>query len=73
MTCYRQGAAGGEEAEQNAGFQSLLTTYGAVMVGGRNFFKLMQNKEAALLFPGGAREVMQLSCLTDATSNKKQT
>ena len=51
------GASPDKEAEQNAGFQSLLTTYGAVMVGGRNFFRLMQNKEAALLFPGGVREV----------------
>ena len=34
-----------------------MTTFGAVPVGGRNFFRLMQNGEAVLLFPGGVREV----------------
>ena len=34
-----------------------MSTYGAVKVGGRTFFKLMQNGEHVLLFPGGAREV----------------
>ena len=29
----------------------------AVPVGARNFYRLMQNGEAALLFPGGVREV----------------
>jgi len=34
-----------------------LLRFPAVPVGGRNFFKLMQNGEAALLYPGGVREV----------------
>ena len=34
-----------------------MTTFGAVPVGGRNVFRLMQNGEAVLLFPGGVREV----------------
>ena len=34
-----------------------MTTFGAVPVGGRNFFRLLQNGEAVLLFPGGVREV----------------
>lgn len=34
-----------------------MSTFGAVPVGGRNFFRLLQNKEAVLLFPGGVREV----------------
>ncbi len=41
----------------NASIKSLLTTFGAVPVGGRNFFRLLQNGEAVLLFPGGVREV----------------
>jgi hypothetical protein len=49
---------GGQDA---GGFQGLMTTFGAVKVGGRNFFKLLQNGEAVLLFPGGVREVR--SCL----------
>ena len=33
-------------------------------VGGRNFFRLLQNGEAVLLFPGGVREVCALpDCL----------
>ena len=44
----------------NASFKSLLTTFGAVPVGGRNFFRLLQNGEAVLLFPGGVREVCAL-------------
>ena len=32
----------------------------AVPVGARNFYRLMQNGEAALLFPGGVREVRPL-------------
>ena len=38
-----------------------MSTYGAVKVGGRTFFKLMQNNEHVLLFPGGVKEV----CLLD--------
>ena len=41
-------------------FGSLLTTFGSVEVGGRNFFKLMQNGECVLLYPGGVREVCTL-------------
>lgn len=33
----------------------------AVKVGGRTFFKLMQNGETILLYPGGAMEVRQSS------------
>ena len=38
-----------------------MTTFGAVPVGGRNFFRLLQNGEAVLLFPGGVREVRPAS------------
>ena len=39
---------------------NFMTTFGAVPVGGRNFFRLLQNGEAVLLFPGGVREVGSL-------------
>ena len=42
-------------------FGSLLTTFGSVEVGGRNFFKLLQNGECVLLYPGGVREVCSSS------------
>lgn len=50
-----------EERKDNADpqsnvFGSLLTTFGSVEVGGRNFFKLMQQGECVLLYPGGVRE-----------------
>lgn len=45
---------------QNNVFGSLLTTFGSVEVGGRNFFKLMQQGECVLLYPGGVREVTAL-------------
>ncbi|EIE25026.1 alpha/beta-hydrolase [Coccomyxa subellipsoidea C-169] len=46
-----------EDAKEDSGsFRNFMTTFGAVPVGGRNFFKLLQNKEAVLLFPGGVRE-----------------
>ena len=44
-------------------FGSLLTTFGSVEVGGRNFFKLMQQGECVLLYPGGVREVMLVTCV----------
>jgi len=44
-------------------FGSLLTTFGSVEVGGRNFFKLMQQGECVLLYPGGVREVTALLLL----------
>ena len=54
-----------EERKDNADpqsnvFGSLLSTFGSVEVGGRNFFKLMQNGECVLLYPGGVREVCSL-------------
>ncbi|KAK9908919.1 hypothetical protein WJX75_004666 [Coccomyxa subellipsoidea] len=46
-----------KDAEEDSGtFRNFMTTFGAVPVGGRNFFRLLQNKEAVLLFPGGVRE-----------------
>ncbi|KAK9819759.1 hypothetical protein WJX72_002051 [[Myrmecia] bisecta] len=44
-----------EEQGQGA-FSNLMTTFGAVPVGGRNFFRLLQQGEAVMLFPGGVRE-----------------
>jgi hypothetical protein len=38
-------------------FSSLLSTYGAVPVSGRNMHKLLESGEVVLLYPGGAREV----------------
>lgn len=38
-------------------FSSLLKTYGAVPVSGRNMHKLLESGEVVLLYPGGAREV----------------
>lgn len=47
-----------KDTEEDSGtFRNFMTTFGAVPVGGRNFFRLLQNKEAVLLFPGGVREV----------------
>ena len=37
-------------------FEAFMTEWGAVPVSARNFFKLMSQGEAVLLFPGGARE-----------------
>lgn len=49
-----------EDQEQGAAqFGSLLATYGAVPVGGRNMHKLLQQGEIVLLYPGGAREVRE--------------
>lgn len=45
-------AAGGR-----GGFAGFLSTYGAVPVNGRTFYKLLQRGEDVLLFPGGVREV----------------
>jgi len=73
--CRRFSAFGGpvlqgnlEERKDNANpqsnvFGSLLTTFGSVEVGGRNFFKLMQQGECVLLYPGGVREVTALPLL----------
>eukprot|EP00931_Biecheleriopsis_adriatica_P101366 TRINITY_DN76519_c0_g1_i1.p1 TRINITY_DN76519_c0_g1~~TRINITY_DN76519_c0_g1_i1.p1 ORF type:complete len:866 (+),score=157.64 TRINITY_DN76519_c0_g1_i1:29-2599(+) len=56
----RQAAAGaGSESlgvGENFGLGGAFAKWGAVPVTPRNFFKLLQRKEAVLLFPGGARE-----------------
>lgn len=57
-------AGGNRNPEDNqAGamqFGSLLSTYGAVPVSGRNMHKLLEQGEMVLLYPGGAREVRPL-------------
>jgi 1-acyl-sn-glycerol-3-phosphate acyltransferase len=55
-------AGGGNQSpeDRTAGamqFGSLLSTYGAVPVSGRNMHKLLEQGEMVLLYPGGAREV----------------
>lgn len=47
------------EPTGNSNFSSFMSTFGAVKVGGRNFFRMMQNGENVLLYPGGVREVCQ--------------
>lgn len=49
-----------DREEDAASFKNFMTTFGAVPVGGRTFFRLLQNGEAVLLFPGGVREVSSL-------------
>lgn len=44
-------------------FGSLLSTYGAVPVSGRNMHKLLEQGEMVLLYPGGAREVSVVGCV----------
>jgi hypothetical protein len=49
-----------DEKDDGAGaaqFSSLLSTYGAVPVNGKNMHQLLKNGEIVLLYPGGAREV----------------
>lgn len=41
---------------RNRGFESFLEEFGAVPVGPTNFVKLLSNKEAILLYPGGVKE-----------------
>lgn len=41
-------------------FEAMLTEWGAVPVGPRNFKTLLANGESVLLFPGGAREAVKL-------------
>ena len=48
---------GGQQA-----FSSIMTTFGAVKVGGKNFFRLLKNDETVLLYPGGVREVHIPEC-----------
>jgi hypothetical protein len=63
-----QGMGGQGGAGQNAGgFSSFMTTFGAVPVTASNFFQLMQQGEAVLLFPGGVREVRHGSILARCT------
>jgi len=56
----RQAASDAEDRQlgigENFGFGGSFAKWGAVPVTPRNFFRLMQRKEAILLFPGGARE-----------------
>lgn len=56
-------AGGNRNPEDNqAGamqFGSLLSTYGAVPVSGRNMHKLLEQGEMVLLYPGGAREAVK--------------
>lgn len=47
--------AGGEGT--NGSPLSLFETFGAVMVTPKNYYRLMESGQAALLFPGGVREV----------------
>lgn len=44
------------EGGGNSAFGSFMQTFGAVKVGPTSFFRLMKNKEAVLLYPGGVRE-----------------
>ena len=53
-------AAGGVQGAGQQSFSSFMTTFGAVQVGAKNFFRLMKNDETVLLFPGGVREVSLL-------------
>uniref|UniRef100_A0A383WM75 Phospholipid/glycerol acyltransferase domain-containing protein n=1 Tax=Tetradesmus obliquus TaxID=3088 RepID=A0A383WM75_TETOB len=51
-----------DEKDEGAGaaqFSSLLSTYGAVPVNGKNMHKLLANGEIVLLYPGGAREAFK--------------
>ena len=41
-------------------FEAMLTEWGAVPVGPRNFHRLLSAGESVLLFPGGAREAAKL-------------
>lgn len=52
-----QGGMNAANRDGNESFSNFMSTFGAVPVGGRNFFRLLQNKENVVLFPGGVREV----------------
>lgn len=52
-----RGGPGGQGGLGGAGFGRFLETFGAVPVSGRNLHALLEAGEAALLYPGGAREV----------------
>ena len=51
------GFGGGAGGGGMGGQTSYFRTFGAVEVGPRSFYKLMKNNDAALLYPGGVREV----------------
>ncbi|KAI7839273.1 hypothetical protein COHA_006971 [Chlorella ohadii] len=48
-------SAAGATDGRNA-FREFMSTFGAVPVSAKNMHRLLQNKEAVLLFPGGVRE-----------------
>ncbi|KAK9809406.1 hypothetical protein WJX73_003127 [Symbiochloris irregularis] len=50
------GGMSAADTDGNSDFSNFMSTFGAVPVGGRNFFKLLQNNESVVLFPGGVRE-----------------
>eukprot|EP00887_Chlorella_sp_A99_P005096 scaffold25.g5096.t1 len=52
----RQAGGGGGGTDGRNAFRAFMTEFGAVPVSGKNFFQLMRNGEAVLLFPGGVRE-----------------
>ncbi|GAX82792.1 hypothetical protein CEUSTIGMA_g10218.t1 [Chlamydomonas eustigma] len=56
-------SSGPEEEDQqealSSGLRNLYRTYGAVEVSGQSFFRLLQQKEAVLLYPGGVREAFK--------------
>ena len=54
------GGDGGGASFGPSSIGSFLKTFGAVRVGGPNLYKLLQQGEAALLFPGGAREAYKM-------------
>eukprot|EP00882_Tetradesmus_deserticola_P012818 GHRQ01013584.1.p1 GENE.GHRQ01013584.1~~GHRQ01013584.1.p1 ORF type:complete len:372 (+),score=160.97 GHRQ01013584.1:272-1387(+) len=56
----REDGSSRDKKDEGAGaaqFSSLLSTYGAVPVSGKNMHQLLANGEIVLLYPGGAREV----------------
>lgn len=60
MVQNSSGKSQNDKEDDSAGaaqFSSLLSTYGAVPVNGKNMHQLLANGEIVLLYPGGAREV----------------
>ncbi|KAF6251663.1 alpha/beta-hydrolase [Scenedesmus sp. NREL 46B-D3] len=58
----REDGSSKDEKDEGAGaaqFSSLLSTYGAVPVNGKNMHQLLANGEVVLLYPGGAREAFK--------------
>ena len=52
-----QGSSKEGEDARSSSFKSFMATFGAVPVSGKNFYQLLKNGEAVLLYPGGVREV----------------